>query len=150
MEFVGWRRENDKRHGQQHSEQGQVRAGGDGVGGRGNVRRASQAGAHLSLRRGIKVPHQAEERAELVAPLRRRPPGQQLRRGRKRKSESGLRDWTEAEDIQLLKVVWSGARGEDRCTPTRTASACRQRLQLIRKHVELSTRNSLGMSSTNP
>ena len=61
---------------------------------------------------------------------------EQLRRGRKRKSESGLRDWTEAEDVQLLKVVWSGARGEDRCTPTRTASACRQRLQLIRKHVD--------------
>ena len=70
---------------------------------------------------------------------------EQLRRGRKRKSESGLRDWTEAEDVQLLKVVWSGARGEDRCTPTRTASACRQRLylylylyllQLLRKHVD--------------
>ena len=26
MEFVGWWRENDKRHGQQHSEQGQVRS----------------------------------------------------------------------------------------------------------------------------
>ena len=61
---------------------------------------------------------------------------EQLRRGRKRKSKSGLRDWTEAEDVQLLKVVWSGARGEDRCTPTRSASACRQRLQLIRKHVD--------------
>ena len=35
---------------------------------------------------------------------------EQLRRGRKRKSESGLRDWTEAEDVQLLKVVWSGSR----------------------------------------
>ena len=32
--------------------------------------------------------------------------------------------------------MWSGARGEDRCTPTRSASACRQRLQLIRKHVD--------------
>ena len=62
MEFVGWRRENDKRHGQQHSEQGQVRAGGDGVGGHGNVRRASQASAHLSLRRGIISPHTAGER----------------------------------------------------------------------------------------
>ena len=86
----------------------------------------------------------------LHAQIRHGLDAEQLRRGRKRKSESGLRDWTEAEDIQLLKVVWSGARGEDRCTPTRTASACRQRLQLIRKHVELSTRNSLGMSSTNP
>ena len=42
MEFVGsggmrWR-ENDKRHASKHSEQGQVRVGGDGVGGRGNVR----------------------------------------------------------------------------------------------------------------
>ena len=66
MEFVGWWRENDKRHGQQPSEQGQVRAGGDVVGGLGNVRRASQAGAHLSLRRRIKVPHEAAEKAELV------------------------------------------------------------------------------------
>ena len=39
------------------TEREQVRAGGDGVGGRGNVRRASQAGAHLSLRRGIRDLH---------------------------------------------------------------------------------------------
>ena len=32
--------------------------------------------------------------------------------------------------------MWSGARGEDRCTPTRTASACKHRLQLIGKHID--------------
>ena len=32
--------------------------------------------------------------------------------------------------MQLLKVVWSGARGEDRCIPTRTPKACKRRLQL--------------------
>ena len=61
---------------------------------------------------------------------------EQLRRGRKRKSESGLRDWTEAEDVQLLKVVWSGARGQDRFIPTRTLKACRRRLLLIANHVD--------------
>ena len=61
---------------------------------------------------------------------------EQLRRGRKRKSESGLRDWTEAEDIQLLKVVWPGARGLDRFIPTRTPKACKRRLQLIASHVD--------------
>ena len=35
---------------------------------------------------------------------------EQLRRGRKRKSESGLRDWTEAEDVQLLKVAYGRVR----------------------------------------
>ena len=60
----------------------------------------------------------------------------QLRRGRKRKSESGLHDWTEAEDVQLLKVVWSGARGQDRCIPTRTPKACKRRLQVIGNHVD--------------
>ena len=29
------------------------------------------------------------------------------------------------EDIQLLKVVWSGARGENRCTRTRTLAPLR-------------------------
>ena len=61
---------------------------------------------------------------------------EQLRRGRKRKSESGLRDWTEAEDVQLLKVVWSGARGLDRSIPTRGYETCKKRLQLIGKHVD--------------
>ena len=61
---------------------------------------------------------------------------EQLRRGRKRKSESGLRDWTEAEDVQLLKVVWSGARGQDRFIPTRTPKACKRRLQVIGNHVD--------------
>ena len=61
---------------------------------------------------------------------------EQLRRGRKRKSESGLRDWTEAEDVQLLKVVWSGARGQDRFIPTRTHKTCRRRLLLIANHVD--------------
>ena len=64
MEFVGWWRENDKRHASKHIEQGPVRASGDGVGGRGNVLQASQAGAHLSFRRGIKDLHTAGERAE--------------------------------------------------------------------------------------
>ena len=67
MEFVGWWRENDKRHASKHSEQGQVRAGGDGVGGHGNVRRASQGGRSPLLRRGIKLPHEAAGRAELAA-----------------------------------------------------------------------------------
>ena len=61
---------------------------------------------------------------------------EQLRRGRKRKSELGLSDWTEAEDVQLLKVVWSGARGQDRFIPTRTPKACKRRLQLIANHVD--------------
>ena len=55
---------------------------------------------------------------------------EQLRRGRKRKSESGLRDWTEAEDVQLLKVVWSGARGQDRCIPTRTPNKAYKRHEI--------------------
>ena len=54
---------------------------------------------------------------------------EQLRRGRERKSESGLRDWTLAEDVQLLKVVWSGARGEKRRIPTRGHIALRLRSQ---------------------
>ena len=62
---------------------------------------------------------------------------EQLRRGRKRKSESDTyRDWTEAEDVQLLKVVWSGARGLDRSIPTRGYETCKKRLQLIGKHVD--------------
>ena len=38
--------------------------------------------------------------------------------------------------MQLLKVVWSGARGLDRFIPTRTPKACKRRLQLIANHVD--------------
>ena len=64
---------------------------------------------------------------------------EQLRRGRKRKSDAesdAQGDWTEAEDVNLLEVVWSGARGEGRKIATRGASACKQRLQLVRKHMQ--------------
>ena len=64
MEFVGWWRENDKRHASKHSEQGPVRASGDGVGGRGNVLQASQAGAHPCLRRGVTESASVVRRAE--------------------------------------------------------------------------------------
>ena len=60
-----------------------------------------------------------------------------LHRGRKRKSEtsSGHNDWTLEDDKALIRLVWSGAQGDDRKLPGRTARACKNRLQMIHKHV---------------
>ena len=63
MEFVGWWRENDKRHGQQHSEQGKcvrvaMASAGEGMCG-GLLRRAltfsSGAGSKFRMRSGEKA-----------------------------------------------------------------------------------------------
>ena len=60
-----------------------------------------------------------------------------LHRGRKRKCESGSGkdDWSLEDDKALIRLVWSGARGEARQLPGRTARACTDRLQKIHKHV---------------
>jgi len=70
-----------------------------------------------------------------------------LRRGAKRPIDDADTDdndtrrrtfWTTDDDVQLLEVVWSGARGKDRFIPGRAYETCKKRLgplQLINKHV---------------
>jgi len=67
-----------------------------------------------------------------------------LRRGRKRKSadpDDGagttprFNDWTHEEDVKLLEVIWSGARGVARCIPGRSYEVCKKRLQRIKKQL---------------
>ena len=67
-----------------------------------------------------------------------------LRRGAKRPIDDADADdndtrrrtfWTTDDDVQLLEVVWSGARGKSRFIPGRAYETCKKRLQLINKHV---------------
>ena len=62
-------------------------------------------------------------------------PKLQTTRKRKPDAENNRSDWTTVHDVALLQVVWSGARGESRRLPGRTAHACKLRLQAIHKHL---------------